>query len=122
MKNTKKLYWTFSILFAAFMAFTAIPDVLMSKEAVDFINKLGYPTYFIPFIGVAKILGSIAILIPNYPRIKEWAYAGLFYDLIAACYSQICTNGFQFQMMFMILPLTIGILSYYFNNEHYKIS
>jgi uncharacterized membrane protein YphA (DoxX/SURF4 family) len=69
------------------MAFTAVPDALMSADAVKFMDQLGYPHYFIPFIGVAKILGCIAIAIPGYYRIKEWAYAGLFFDLAGAIYS-----------------------------------
>ena len=76
MKRIKIIYWTVTILFAAFMIFTAIPDILMAPDAVTFMNQLGYPNYFIPFIGIAKVLGCIAILVPGFPRIKEWAYAG----------------------------------------------
>lgn len=77
-KNLNLWYWIVTGLFAAFMAFTAIPDIMMSPDAVNMITGLGYPDYFIPFIGVAKLLGAIAILIPNFDRVKEWAYAGLF--------------------------------------------
>lgn len=111
-KTTNILYWIFTILFAGFMASTAIPDILKVPEAMTFITKLGYPEYFIPFIGVAKLLGSIAIVIPGYPRIKEWAYAGLAYDLIAASYSVYSTEGWQWGQLFMVLPFTVFILSY----------
>ncbi len=120
MKKTKTLYWIFTALFAAFMALTAIPDILMSKDAVKFITDLGYPKYFIPFIGVAKVLGSIAILIPGYPRIKEWAYAGLFFDLVGATYSQIAQVGFRPQMLFMLLPFLLWFLSYSFYHKYYN--
>ena len=73
---------------------------------------LGYPTYFILFTGVAKVLGIIAILIPGFPRIKEWAYAGLMFDLIGAIYSVTSVNQEGWQ--FILIPLTLGILSYYF--------
>jgi uncharacterized membrane protein YphA (DoxX/SURF4 family) len=70
------------------MVFQPIPSIRLTQESIDFMNKgLGYPVYFIPFTGVAKVLGIIAILIPGFPRIKEWAYAGLFFDLIGAIYS-----------------------------------
>src|SRR3954470_14106256 len=93
MKKTKIIYWIITGLFAGFMIFTAIPDILVVPDAVDFMVKLGYPVYFIPFIGVAKVLGGIAILIPGFPRIKEWAYAGLMFDLIGAAYSVSASMG-----------------------------
>jgi hypothetical protein len=112
MKRTNIIYWIITGLFSAFMLFSAIPDILSTPEAVDFMNHLGYPNYIIPFLGVAKLLGIIAILIPGYPRIKEWAYAGLAYDLIGATYSGIATEGLLPQMSFMLLPIGLLILSY----------
>ncbi|RZL11985.1 MAG: DoxX family protein [Pedobacter sp.] len=117
MKSTKIIYWTTTILFAAFMAFTAIPDILMSEEAVKFIDQLGYPRYFIPFIGYAKVLGSIAILVPQFKLIKEWAYAGLFFDLIGATYSNIYVFGINSSMIFMVIPFALGIASYVYNRK-----
>jgi DoxX-like family len=122
MKKTKTLYWIFTGLFGAFMLFSAIPDILVVPDAVTFIAHLGYPKYFIPFIGVAKALGVIAILVPGFPRIKEWAYAGLFFDLIGATYSNIATDGFMVQMMFMVLPFGLGIASYVFYHKRLKES
>src|SRR4051812_4888129 len=88
MKKIKILYWTFTVLFAAAMIFSAIPDVQNTPEVIAFMTtKLGYPMYFAPFIGVAKLLGSIAILVPGFARVKEWAYAGLLFDLVGATYS-----------------------------------
>jgi len=104
MKKIKIFYWIATGLFAAFMAFTAIPDVVMNPDAVT-------------FIGVAKLLGVIAILVPGYPKIKEWAYAGFAFDLIGATYSQIATDGFQPAVGFMILPFALLILSYSFYHK-----
>lgn len=113
MKNTNLLFWIFNGLFGTFMLFSAIPDILMVPDAVAFVStKLGYPSYIIPFLGVAKTLGVITILIPGYPRIKEWAYAGLFFDLLGATYSAICTEGFQPGLLFMVLPFGFLALSY----------
>jgi len=100
------------------MAFTAVPDVLKLPDAVKFMTMLGYPTYFTPFIGFAKILGSIAILIPGFPRIKEWAYAGLAFDLIGAVYSNISVGPIQAQMALMLVWIVPGIVSYiYFHKK-----
>jgi len=123
MKRINLLYWIFTALFAALMIFSAIPDTMSSKEAVEFIGTLGYPAYFVPFIGVAKLLGSIAILIPGFPRIKEWAYAGLAFDLTGATYSQIATAGIKAEMTFMLLPFALLILSYvYYHKKLQNIS
>jgi flagellar biosynthesis protein FliR len=65
MKKTNLLYWIITGLFAAFMTYSAIPSIAMAPEAVNMITGLGYPKYFVPFSGVAKLLGSIAILIPG---------------------------------------------------------
>lgn len=123
MKNTNIIYWIVTGLFAAFMLFSAIPDVLLTPEAKTFINALGYPDYFIRFIGVAKSLGAIAIVVPaSFPRIKEWAYAGLFYDLIAAVISQFAVSGFQPGVLFMVLPIGFCIASYFLHHKRLKAS
>src|SRR6185369_8423353 len=111
MKKTKIAFWIITGLFSAFMLFSSIPDILVVPEAKAFMNNLGYPTYIIPFLGLAKLLGIIAILIPGYPRIKEWAYAGLFFDLIGATYSALAHDGFQPQIAVMLLPITLLLLS-----------
>src|ERR1041384_6465706 len=69
MKKDKLIFWTITILFSVFMLFSAIPDILMIPDAVAFMNHLGYPNYIILFIGVAKVVGIIAILIPKFKRI-----------------------------------------------------
>jgi uncharacterized membrane protein YphA (DoxX/SURF4 family) len=113
MKNTKLLYWVVTILFSLFMLFSSIPDIINSPDAVKFMTHLGYPNYFTPFIGIAKLLGIIAILIPGFPRIKEWAYAGLFFDLVGATYSNLATDGFQPGMFVMVLPIAFLFISHY---------
>ncbi|HYV90211.1 MAG TPA: DoxX family protein [Chitinophagales bacterium] len=120
MKKTKIIYWIFTAPFAAFMLSTAVPDALSTKEATDFMIKLGYPAYIVPFLGVAKILGVIAILIPGFPRIKEWAYAGLAFDLIGAMYSGIAMSDHSYGWTFMLLPLIFLTGSYVF--YHKKLS
>lgn len=120
MKKINILYWVFTILFGGFMLFTAIPNIQVSPDSITLItDQLGYPKYFIAFIGVAKLLGVIAILIPGFPRIKEWAYAGLFFDLLGATYSAIAVEGLHLPMLFMVLPFGIGALSYiYYHKRH----
>ena len=114
MKRNKTLYWIITSIFAAFMLFSAIPDIMVIPDAVKMVNgELGYPVYLISFIGVAKLLGAIVILIPGLNRLKEWAYAGLFFDLIGAAYSMIAVHGVVIEESFMILPLGFLFLSYF---------
>ena len=113
MKKLKITYWTITIIFSAFMISTALPDITLEKEAVDFISgMLGYPEYFVPFIGIAKLLGALTLLVPGYARIKEWAYAGLAFDLVGATYSVFMTNKPDASMLFMLLPIGFLALSY----------
>lgn len=120
MKSKIIIYWVTTVLFAGFMIFSAIPDILMLKEAKQFISHLGYPEYFIPFIGWAKLLGSIAILIPGFKKIKEWAYAGLMFDLVGAVYSNIMTDGFQIGLLVMVPVFIVAIVSYIYNQKYYS--
>ena len=120
MKSTKIIYWITTILFAAFMIFSAIPDIAMTEETKQFMRHLGYPDYFMPFIGVAKLLGSIAILTPGLKKIKEWAYAGLAFDLLGAVYSNIMTDGFQAGLLVMVPVFIVAIVSYLYNQKLYN--
>ncbi|MBI1768211.1 MAG: DoxX family protein [Bacteroidetes bacterium] len=120
MKKINTIYWIVTGLFGAFMLFSAIPDIMITPEAKAFIGHLGYPDYFIQMIGISKTLGVIAILIPGYPRIKEWAYAGLLYDLLAAVYSQIATDGFKPEIFFMVLPIGFAMASYMLYHKKMK--
>jgi len=106
MKKTNIIYWTFTGLLTALCLLGSFLDVTRSADAVALITHLGYPLYFVTFIGVVRLLGIIAILIPGYPKIKEWAYAGLFFDMAGALYSHLAvsdpTNVFA--------PALIGVI------------
>jgi len=121
MKTTNIIYWTTTILFGGFMLFTAIPNVLVDENSVNLISTmLGYPEYMIPFLGVAKTLGSLAIIIPGFPRIKEWAYAGLFFDVVGAGYSAICVEGIQPPHLTFVIILVVGAVSYHYHHKRLK--
>ena len=120
MKKTKVIYWLFTGLFSAMMLGSAIPDVISAPIAVQGMHhELGYPLYFIPFIGVAKVLGVLTILLPISSRIKEWAYAGLIFDLLGATFSIIAIG--KPDWIFMILPIFLAIGSYVFYHKKLKL-
>jgi len=122
MKKTNVIYWISTVIFALLMLFSAIPDMLNLPDAKEFMTKLGYPAYFTPFIGVAKVLGVIAIVIPGFPKIKEWAYAGLAFDLIGALYSNIAVGPVSLQMLFMLVWIIPGIISYIYFHKRLNAS
>jgi uncharacterized membrane protein YphA (DoxX/SURF4 family) len=112
-KSTNTYYWILTGLFAALMFVSGIPDILMIPEAVAMVtDHLGYPAYFLPFIGVAKVLGAICILLPRFPRLKEWAYAGFFYDLLAAMWSGISVGDPPGQWLTILIAFALLFGSY----------
>lgn len=122
-KTTNILYWVFTIIFAALMIFSAYGSIINDPMAVGLIHDtLEYPRYFVPFTGWAKLIGSIVILIPGLKTIKEWAYAGLFFDLAAVVYSFAMAPKVQFDpgMLMTGIWILFGILSYIFWKKKLK--
>jgi hypothetical protein len=92
MKKINIFYWIITVLFCVLMAFGGFFDLVSAPEAIVVMKHLGYPAYLLPFLGVAKLLGILALLVPGIPRLKEWAYAGFFFDLTGALYSHISSG------------------------------
>ena len=120
MKKINIFYWVFTGLLAFLMLGSSIPDIISHPLAVKGMHEeLGYPVYFIPFIGVAKFLGVVAILTPGFHRLKEFAYAGFYFDLIGATYS-IAMIG-KPDWMFNVLPIALLTASYVFYQKRKKM-
>jgi hypothetical protein len=105
------------------MIFSAYGSIVVNEDAKMLIHdQLGFPVYFIPFTGYAKLIGAIVILIPGLKTIKEWAYAGLFFDLVGAVYSSIAVaKAFHPMILFMLVWFVPGILSYIFWKKKLKL-
>jgi hypothetical protein len=89
MKAATWTGWTVTGLMAALLLLSAVPDVLRIPDALAVFKHLGYPAYLLGFVGTAKILGVLAVLLPGFPRVKEWAFAGLTFDVTGALYSHL---------------------------------
>jgi len=85
--------WAVTGLMAALMLLSAVPDVLRVPGALAVFRHLGYPPYLLLFLGTAKILGVAAVLAPGLPRLKEWAFAGLTFDLTGAVDSHVSVGA-----------------------------
>lgn len=110
----RTIYWIVTGLFTAMLTFGSVFNVLSAPEAVELIvTKLGFPAFMVPFVGVMKILGCIALLIPGYPRIKEWAYAGIFYDLAGAMLAHYFADRPVGEWIGLLLPVALLMTSYF---------
>lgn len=117
MKKVKVIYWISTILIAGLMLVSGIPDLISTPDAVKFFKELGYPAYLLPFLGVAKILGAITLLVPGFNRLKEWAYAGIFFDLAGAAYSGVAAGGPLTGLLFFLVIFAILFVSYIYHHK-----
>ncbi len=121
MKKTTIVYWILTGLFAFVMLGSAIPDAISHPVAIEGFKEMGMPVYLLPFVGIAKILGVIAILVPGFTRLKEWAYAGLIFDLLGAIYSiAACGKPVENWAPIFIL-VALGFASYIWYNKKVKL-
>ena len=86
-KTLKIIYWIVTVSFSLFMAMGGVFDATQAKDALDIMRPLGYPDYFSTIIGVAKVLGAIALIQWRFKTLKEWAYAGFTFDILGAAAS-----------------------------------
>src|SRR6267154_4348809 len=94
-KRNKIIYWIATIWLALGMVSTGAVQLFKTKEGqggIDSITHLGYPVYLLTLLGVWKILGVVAVLIPKFPLLKEWAYAGFFFAMSGAIFSHIAVG------------------------------
>ena len=107
MKARSIVYWVMTILVAFFMTggIAQILQYLHNPRGV--VPELGYPMYFFAILGVWKVLGAVTILVPGFPRLKEWAYAGIFFDLTGAAASCAAVGGYGAYGFHVIAPLVI---------------
>ena len=119
---TKKIiYWIATLWASLGLLSTAVVPLFHLKAKADFITNLGYPDYFLKIIGVWKILAVIAILIPRFPLLKEWAYAGLFFLMSGAVFSHLAHGDALKDMFPSLLLLTLIAVSWFLRPAERKI-
>jgi len=85
-------YWVTTALVVFELALGGVWDILRVPQVRDLIERLGYPQYFLVILGIWKLLGAVALVIPRFPRLKEWAYAGVVFDLTGAVASLLASG------------------------------
>jgi uncharacterized membrane protein YphA (DoxX/SURF4 family) len=108
MKTKPIVYWTMTVLVAFFMSGGVAQILQYRANPHGVVPELGYPMYFFAILGVWKVLGAITILVPGFPRLKEWAYAGIFFDLTGAAASCAAVGGYGAYGFHIIAPLIIA--------------
>lgn len=86
------IYWVTTALLALELVVGGVWDVLKVPQVQVIIDRLGYPSYFLVILGIWKLLGAVAVIIPRFPRLKEWAYAGVVFDLTGALASNLSSG------------------------------
>src|SRR6266851_5756089 len=108
MKAKNIAYWTTTGLIAFFIGGGGLAQMAQFKaNPHGVVPVLGYPLYFFAILGFWKVLGAIAILVPRFPRLKEWAYAGIFFDLTGAAASCAAVGGYGAYAFHVIAPLVL---------------
>ena len=121
-KRNKIIYWVATALLCAGMLGSGIQQIIKNPDMVEIMTKLGYPTYFMVIIGVWKVLAVIALLMPKFKLLKEWAYAGLFFVMTGAFISHIACGDTGLKEIKGPVFQTIFILtSWYFRPVERKI-
>lgn len=93
MKPNLVGYWICTVLIVFFMLPGGVFYLMRAPAAIHGLEQLGYPLYFAILLGIWKVLGSIALVVPKFPLLKEWAYAGIFFDLTGAAWTNAATHG-----------------------------
>lgn len=120
-KRNKIIYWIATIWLSLGMVSTAIVQLIHMQEEVDLFERLGYPLYFLTLLGVWKILGVVAVLIPKFPLLKEWAYAGFFFAMSGAIISHLAMQDALSELFGPSLLLILTVLSWYFRPANRKV-
>ncbi|GIO29024.1 MULTISPECIES: DoxX family protein [Paenibacillus] len=110
--NGKKIaYWTVTSLLVVAIMLSGIGQLMQYGGNVELVTNLGYPLYIMTILGIWKVLGAIALLVPGFPRLKEWVHAGIFFLMTGAALSHAFANDYGNYGFNMILPLSYAALN-----------
>ena len=111
MKTKSGVYWVSTVLLALGVLSGGVSQATHQQDTIAGILRLGYPLYFITLLGIWKVFGAIVILIPRFPRLKEWAYAGIFFEMTGASFSHFMCDDYGAYAFHLIVPLLFAILA-----------
>jgi len=124
-KRNKIIYWIATIWLSLGMISTGVVQLFKTNAGqggLDMIIHLGYPAYLLTILGTWKILGVVALLIPKFPLLKEWAYAGFFFITSGAIFSHIAAGDKIVELVPGLLLLVLTVVSWYFRPAGRKVA
>jgi hypothetical protein len=116
-KKSKITYWIATVWLALGMVSTGAVQLFKASDGqggAEMLTHLGYPIYLLTILGIWKLLGIVAVLIPGFPLVKEWAYAGFFFVMSGAIFSHFAVGDPITAMLPSLLLLILTVLSWYF--------
>jgi len=105
-------YWIVTLIIVLESIVGGVADIMQERIYINILLHLGYPAYFSVILGVGKVLAAIAIIIPRYPRLKEWAYAGLVFQFIGAITSHISVGASALMLIAPLIFISLVIASW----------
>jgi len=120
-RRDKIIYWVSTLWLALGMTSTGIVQLTGTPEEMQLMTSLGYPVYFLTIIGSCKILGVVAVLVPGYPLLKEWAYAGFFFNMAGAVFSHAFSGSNAIDYFGPVLLIVLTVVSWYFRPTERKL-
>ena len=121
-KRNRIIYWIATIWLCLGMLSSGIVQLIRMEEEVEMMTHLGYPMYFLTIIGVWKMLGVITMLLPRFPLLKEWAYAGFFFVASGAVISHLVMGDGAAEFFGPVLLLILIVVSWYFRPANRKLA
>ena len=116
-KTNKIIYWVSTLWLALGMTSSGIVQLIHTNEEVSMMDRLGYPLYFLNILGGWKLLGVVAILVPKFPLVKEWAYAGFFFAMSGALVSHAVVGDTPLEFFGPSLLIVLTVVSWYFRPD-----
>ena len=120
-KRNKIIYWTATLWLSLGMVATGVVQLIKLPEEVNMMEDLGYPLYVLTLLGIWKLLGVVAVLVPKFPLLKEWAYVGFFFAMSGAVFSHIAHGDQAITLFGPVLLLMLTTISWYFRPAERKV-
>ncbi|HTH56827.1 MAG TPA: DoxX family protein [Cyclobacteriaceae bacterium] len=114
MRRDKVIYWTATGLVSAGMLMSAFMYLTRNAQLMQSFKYAGYPEYFVTLLGIAKLLGAVALVVPIWSKLKEWAYAGFAFTFIGAIWTHVATST---PWMAPLIALVLLTVSYWYHGR-----
>lgn len=121
-RRDKIVYWIATIWLSLGMVSTGFVQIIHLEEEATKMKALGYPLFFLTIIGIWKILGVVAVIVPKFPLLKEWAYAGFFFVMSGAIFTHLAVGDKAVEFFGPSLLLILTIISWYFRPNERKLN